>query len=97
MYDVGTDAPCGFDTTFLIVNVPRSRVIALFTVIANVPLVEPITIDGGLYDGAAHVYPGTAAGATSMTEHVLPVGIPETVAGVLVVTVLVPVNPAPQL
>ena len=60
------------------------------------PLVELITIDVGLYVGAAHVNPGIAAGATSVTVHVFPVGIPDTVADVLVVTVRLPVKPAPQ-
>ena len=95
--DAGTDAPSGFDSVFLIVNVPRSRVIEFWTVMMNVPLVELITIDVGLYVGAAHVKPLIAAGATSVTVQEFPVGIPVTVACVLVVTVLVPVKPVPQL
>ena len=96
-YDAGVAAPSGFDSVFLIVNVPRSRLIAFWTVITNVPLVELITIDVGLYVGAAHVKPPIAAGATSVTVQVFPVGIPVTVAGVLVETVLLPVKPVPQL
>ena len=64
--------------------------------ISNVPLVELITIDDGLYVAAAHVKPPIAAGATSVTVHVFPVGIPDTVADVLVVTVRLPVKPTPQ-
>ena len=97
MYDAGTEAPSGFDNVFLIVNVPVSRRIAFWTVISKVPLVELITIDVGLYVGAAHVKPPIAAGATSVTVHEFPVGIPVTVAGVLVVMVLLPVKPVPQL
>ena len=63
----------------------------VLTVITNVPLVELITIDDGLYVGAAQVKPPMAAGATSVTVHVLLVGMPVTVAGMLVVTVLLPV------
>ena len=75
-----------------------SRTIELLTVIANVPLVVPITIDAGLYVGAAQAKPAIGAGATSVTEHEVPVGMPVTVAGVLVVTVREPViAPFPQL
>ena len=78
-----------------IVNVPRSLRIELPTVIVNVPDVLPITIELGVYVIVPHVKPGIAAGATSVTEHVFPVGMPVTVAGAPGATDRDPVNAEP--
>src|SRR5436190_14838195 len=76
----GRVAPSGFDTVLVILNDPRSRVIELCTVMVKVPPVEPINIDAGSYVGVAHVKPVIGVGATSLTEHTLPVGTPVLVA-----------------
>jgi hypothetical protein len=55
-------------------------VIEFCTVTAKVPPVDPMTIDAGEYVGAAHVKPAMGAGVNSVTEQVLPVGMPVTVA-----------------
>ena len=93
--DVGTDAPSGFDNVFAIVNVPRSFVIEFATVNVNVPDVLEITIDDGVTVGVPHVYPVIGVNAASDTVHVLPVGIPVTVAVPPGATLLEPVNAEP--
>ena len=89
---VGTVAPSAFDNVFAIVNVPRLRVIELPTVNVKVPVVELITIDAGVTVGVAHVNPVIGVNAASLTEHVLPVGIPDTVAEPPAATDRDPVN-----
>ncbi len=44
MYDAGTDAPSGFDSVFLIVNVPVSRVSVLFVVTVTTEVSVMVTI-----------------------------------------------------
>ena len=44
MYDAGTDAPSGFDSVFLIVNVPVSRLSVLFVVTDTTEVLVMVTI-----------------------------------------------------
>src|SRR5258706_4869300 len=70
----------GGSVIFLTMIVPRSRVTEFPTVNVNVPVVEPITIDAGVNVAVAHVNPVIGVNVASLTEHVFPVGIPDTVA-----------------
>src|SRR5258706_107592 len=89
---VGKDAVSGFDNVFAIVNVPRLRVIELPTVNVNVPVVDEITIDAGVNVAVPHLNPVIGVNVASLTEHALPVGIPDTVAEPPAATDREPVN-----
>src|SRR5258706_531544 len=93
----------GGSVIFLTMIVPRSRVTEFPTVNVNVPVVEPITIDAGVNVAVAHVNPVIGVNVASLTEHVLPVGIPDTVAEppffliIQPVTAVAPLPYTPQL
>src|SRR5512135_651242 len=95
MVKLGTTAPSGLLRVLAMVSVPRSLVIELATVMVKVEVVSLMITEAGVMLGVPQVKPGMGVGATSVTEQVLPVGMPVTVADPPAGKVREPVNAKP--